>query len=140
MNADNSTNEFPDAAGYPDGKGTLDEGTGTSGVPAEAEELNEPSTDRDADIVVTADDSGDAYRATLGGEEIAVMHVSRGGEGVVTLTSTVVDPAVRDRGIGTSFIAHVLDQLRDSGTKIVVECSMVEAFIGDNPEYEELRA
>jgi len=140
MNADNSTNEFPDAAGYPDGKGTLDEGTGSSGVPAEAQELNEPSTDRDAEIAVTADDSGKAYRATLAGEEIAVMHVSRGDDGVVTLTSTVVDPAVRDRGIGTSFVAHVLDQLRNDGSRIVVECSMVEAFIGDNPEYEDLRA
>jgi len=139
MNADI---EFPDAAGYPDGKGTLDEGTAAAKPTgeAEAQELDEPSTDRDAEIVVTADPSGTAYRAVLGDDEIAIMHVTPGDGNVITITSTVVDPAVRDRGIATSFIAHVLDQLRDSDTRVVVECSMVEAFLGDHPEYEDLRA
>ena len=136
----NSDIEFPDAAGYPDGKGTLDEGTASTTPAPEAEELNEPSTDRDADIVVTADDSGQAYRAVLGDAEIAVMHMTPGDDNVITITSTVVDPAVHDRGIATSFIAHVLDQLRENGSRIVVECSMVEAFLGDHPEYDDLRA
>lgn len=130
--------EFPDEAGYPDGKGTLDEGTARPASPPG--ELNEPSTDRDDDIVITTDPSGTAYRAVLGDEEIAVMHVKPRDDNVVTITSTVVDPSVRDRGIGSAFIAHVLDQLRDSGSRVVVECSMVEAFIASNPEYEDLRA
>lgn len=134
----NSDNEFPDEAGYPDGKGTLDEGTAKAD--STPEELNEPSTDRDDDIVVTADPSGTAYRASLGDDEIAVMHLRPGDDNVITITSTVVDPAVRDRGIGTAFIAHVLDDLRDKGAHIVVECSMVEAFIASAPEYEDLRA
>ncbi len=137
MTADN---EFPDAAGYPDGKGTLDEGTGATTPAPEAEALNEPSTDRDADIVVTSDDAAGVYRATLGDNEIAVMHVTRGDDEVLTITSTVVDPAVRDRGIATSFIAHVLDQLGESGTRIIVECPMVEAFLESHPEYAHLRA
>lgn len=135
-----SDNEFPDAAGYPDGKGTLDEGTGSSTPAPEAQELDEPSTDRDADIVVTSDDAAGVYRATLGDDEIAVMHVTHGDDGVLTITSTVVDPAVRDRGIATSFIAHVLDQLSESGTRIIVECAMVESFLESHQEYEHLRA
>lgn len=134
----NTDDEFPDEAGYPDGKGTLDEGTAQ---PASTpEELNEPSTDRDEDIVVTADPSGTAYRATLGDDEIAVMHLRPGDDSIITITSTVVDPEVRDRGIGTAFIAHVLDDLRDKGAHVNVECSMVEAFMGDHPEYDDLRA
>ena len=134
----NTQIEFPDEAGYPDGKGTLDEGTAKD--TAAPEELNEPSTERDDEIVITADPSGAAYRALLGDDEIAVMHIRPGDGDVVTITSTVVDPAVRDRGIGSSFIAHVLDELRDKGAHVVVECSMVQAFIASNPEYEDLRA
>ncbi|MDH6182135.1 putative GNAT family acetyltransferase [Microbacteriaceae bacterium SG_E_30_P1] len=129
--------EFPDAAGYPDGKGTLDEGTAHS---ADANELDEPSTDRDADIVVSRDDSGSLYRATLGDDEVAVMHVSGSPDSELVIESTVVDAAVRDRGIGTAFIAHVLDQVREAGGRIVPECSMVRSFLDENPEYADLRA
>jgi uncharacterized protein len=131
--------EYPDEAGYPDGRGFLDEGTATTGPDPLATELDLPSADEDDELVVVHDPASDTYRALLGEYQVAVMH-AHADSGSVTLTSTVVEASARGRGIATDFIAHVLDGLRDDGARIVVECAEVERFIEHYPEYADLRA
>jgi predicted GNAT family acetyltransferase len=129
--------EYPDEAGYPDGTGFLDEGTAVPSRSPLASDVDTPSSESEGDIVISSDAT--TFRATLDGQEVARMHIVRDGSRV-TLTSTEVDPAVRERGIATAFIADVLDHLRDEGATIVVECPQVAAFIAANPEYADLVA
>lgn len=128
--------EYPDNAGYPDGMGFLDEGTAALADPSSvAAELDAPSADIDDDVAVVSD--RDAYRAVVGGMDVAVMRVARVGS-TVTIRSTVVDPAVRGRGVATGLIAHVLDELRDERAAVIVECREVARFIELHPEYADL--
>lgn len=128
--------EYPDAAGYPDGMGFLDEGTAAgAGDSPLASAVDAPSAEVDAELVVVADAS--TYRAVVGDREAAVMHVVRTPDRV-TLTSTAVDPAVRDRGIATALIVYVLDELRDAGVAIRVQCDRVARVVAQHPEYQAL--
>jgi hypothetical protein len=49
MSGDGTEFEYPDQAGYPDGTGTLDEGTGDAATAAEAELDEFASTDEEDD-------------------------------------------------------------------------------------------
>jgi uncharacterized protein len=100
--------------------------------------LDEPSTDADADAEIAVDEDLDAreFRALVGDRQVAVMRYS--GDEVVTINSVVVEPWVRGEGIGTAFIAHVLDDLRDSGRRVVAGCSEVRDFLDRNPDYADI--
>lgn len=128
--------EYPDAAGYPDGKGFLDEGTADDSPSELAIELDEPSTELEDDVVILSEES--AFRALFAGQEVATMHIAR-EDGRVILRSTVVDASVRGRGLATAFIADVLDDLEGTGMQIVVECPEVARFLELHPEYARLR-
>ena len=91
-----------------------------------------------SDAEITVDDDPDAgeFRARADDRQVAVMRYS--GDDVVTIHSVVVDPGLRGEGIGTAFIAHVLDDLRDSGRRVVAGCSEVRDFLDRNPEYADI--
>lgn len=137
MSPEQARFEYPDNAGYPDGMGYLDEGTARSVAGDAAAVFAIPSTDAETDIEVRAEAT--AYRAVSGGQEVAVMHIVRDG-GMVTIRSTVVDPEARDRGIGTSLIEHVLDEIRGNGERIRIQCAEVARFVALHPEYADLVA
>lgn len=134
-----SGDEYPDTAGYPDGSGFLDEGTAPTGPDPLATELDLPDADADDEVRVIHDPDTQTYQALFGEYQVAVMHASD-DNGVVTITSTFVEASVRGRGIATEFIAHVLDDLRDAGSSIVVECPEVSRFLEHQPEYADLLA
>ena len=80
---DSERYEYPDAAGYPDGAGTLDEGTAAlvDEVTADAlRDVDTPSEDADAEIAVHRHDDRGVYAATLGGREIATVRYDLDGE------------------------------------------------------------
>ena len=99
----------------------------------EVAELEAPSTDADAEIAVDDDPDAGEFRALVDDRQVAVMRYS--GDDVVTIHSVVVEPGLRGEGIGTAFIAHVLDDLRDSGRRVIAGCSEVRDFLDRNPEY-----
>ncbi len=132
--------EYPDEAGYPDGRGFLDEGTAPTGPDPVSTELDVPDAEADDEVRVVHDAASRTYQALLGEHQVAVMHASADDAGVVTITSTFVEASARGRGIATEFIAHVLDELRDDGSKIVVECPEVSRFLEHQPEYADLLA
>jgi uncharacterized protein len=98
--------------------------------------LDEPSTDADTEIAVDDDPDAGEFRARVGDRRVAAMRYS--GDEVVTIHSVVVDPGLRGEGLGTAFIAHVLDDLRDSGRQVVAGCSEVRDFLDRNPEYADI--
>jgi predicted GNAT family acetyltransferase len=100
--------------------------------------LDAPSTDADVDAEIAVDEDLDAgeFHARVDDRQVAVMRYS--GDEVVTINSVVVDPGLRGEGIGTAFIAHVLDDLRDSRRQVIAGCSEVRDFLDRNPEYADL--
>lgn len=131
-------NEYPDAAGYPDGMGFLDEGTAATGDGGGSSEFVVPSADSDVELRVLDDTATEEYHALIGDREVGVIRYSRLGGSPTVLRSTYVDPQLRGYGIGTAFIAHVLDARRESGEKVVVECPMIRHFIDLHPEYADV--
>jgi len=130
--------EYPDAAGYPDGMGFLDEGTAAAGDGGGSAELVEPSADSDFELRVLDDPATEEYRALIGDREVGVIRYARLGGSPTVLRSTYVDPQLRGYGIGTAFIAHVLDARRETGEKVVVECPMIRHFLEQHPEYADV--
>ena len=102
----------------------------------EVAELDAPSTDADAEITVDDDPDAGEFRARADDRQVAVMRYS--GDDVVTIHSVVVEPGLRGEGLGTAFIAHVLDDLRDSGRRVVAGCNEVRDFLDRNPEYADI--
>ncbi|HEX7835204.1 MAG TPA: GNAT family N-acetyltransferase, partial [Pseudolysinimonas sp.] len=79
------------------------------------------------------------YRALLGTRQVAVMH-AKADDGVVAITAVIVDPTLRGRGLATDLIAHVLDELRAAGSKVIPACPEVVRFIEHHPDYADLVA
>ncbi len=130
--------EYPDAAGYPDGMGFLDEGTAAAGEGAGSSEFVLPSADSDVELRVLDDPATEEYRALIGDREVGVIRYAHLHGSPTVLRSTYVDPQLRGYGIGTAFIAHVLDARRDAGEKVIVECPMIRGFIDQHPEYADV--
>jgi predicted GNAT family acetyltransferase len=130
--------EYPDEAGYPDGAGFLDEGTSDALSAAGSAEFVTPSADADSDVVVVDDPQTEEYHALIGDREVGVIRYSRLEGSPTVLRSTYVDPMLRGYGIGTAFIAHVLDERISAGERVVVECPMIRHFIDTHPEYADV--
>jgi predicted GNAT family acetyltransferase len=134
--------EYPDASGYPDGVGTLDEGTAEliDEVTAQAiDEVDRPSADTEAEIVVRRVDELGVYSATIDGRQVAGVQFAEVENRTIVLTTTVL-PEFRGRGIATALIADALDDLRERGRLLTVRCPVVAAFITGTAQYRDLAA
>jgi predicted GNAT family acetyltransferase len=132
--------EYPDAAGYPDDAGFLDEGTAAlvDEVTAYAvREVDRPSADSEVEIAVHRLDDRHVYSATLEDREVASLRYTEEDDRVVVLTTSVI-PEFRGRGIATDLIALALDDIREWGKRLTVQCPVVAAFIAGNPQYADL--
>ena len=132
--------EYPDAAGYPDGTGFLDEGTaavldGTDVDPLR--DIDTPSADTDSEVDVRRDDAHRVYAATLAGRQIANIRYDEVEGRVVVLKTTVV-PEFRGRGIAEQLAAYALDDIRDRGMHVTVYCPFVTTFIKGNQQFADL--
>ena len=58
--------------------------------------------------------------------------------GVITLRHTEVPPALGGRGVGSTLVREVLDDVRARGLKVVATCPFVVAFMGKHPEFNDL--
>jgi len=133
--------EYPDTAGYPDGKGTLDEGTAAlvdEVLQRDAQLLDEPSSEADVEVAVRRSDPERLYEATVDGRRIADLRFSREGDRLSLLTTTVV-PEFRGRGIAAELVADALDDIRSRGERITVFCPVVSAYLTQHPEYADLQ-
>ena len=58
--------------------------------------------------------------------------------GLLTLLHTEIEPAFEGQGIGSRFVAGILDDARDRGLRVLPICPFVRAFLQKNPQYDDL--
>ena len=125
--------EYPDEAGYPDGKGTLSQD--------QVVLIDEVIADENAptfDFTVVNDEKAGIYDAIVGDSEIAGLTYSIAGDGRLVLLAASVYPEFRKQGVATELIRRVLDDVRAQGKTVTILCPIVRTFIEHNPEYADL--
>ncbi len=58
--------------------------------------------------------------------------------GVITLRHAEVPPALGGRGVGSTLVREVLNDVRARGLKVVATCPFVAAYMGKHPEFDDL--
>lgn len=91
------------------------------------------------DVVVARNDAAQRYEARLGDELVGVADYERVGD-VVVIPRTVVDPAMRGRGIAAQLVSGALDDIRATGATVDPRCSYVAEFIARQPAYADMVA
>lgn len=125
--------EYPDEAGYPDGKGTLSQDQ----VVLIDEVLDDPHAPAFAFDVVNDEESG-SYDAIVGDREVGILTYNRVGDDRLVLLATSVFPEFRRQGVATELIRRVLDDVRAQGKTVTIFCPIVRTFIENNPAYADL--
>jgi predicted GNAT family acetyltransferase len=130
------TSEYPDEAGYPDGRGTLTED--------QSVQVNEIAATAGSDhpraflaFEIVRDDALKRYTAFVGDEEVGTIAFEPFGSRIA-LIHTKVEPDYRGQGIASELIWRVLDDLRSRGETVTVICPLVHAFIVAHPSYVSL--
>jgi predicted GNAT family acetyltransferase len=72
------------------------------------------------------------------GSELAGVADYHAQPGLVTIMHTEVDRAFEGRGLGSQFVASVLDEIRRQQAKVLPVCPFVRAFLQRHPEYADL--
>jgi predicted GNAT family acetyltransferase len=124
--------EFPDEAGYPDGKGTLSQDQVVL-----VDEVLDPHAPA-FDFTVVKDEGTGSYDAIVGEREVAALTYDVAGGRRLVLLATSVFPEFRGQGIATELIRRVLDDVRAQGMTVTILCPIVRAFIDRNPGYADL--
>ena len=60
--------------------------------------------------------------------------------GVMTIVHTEVPEELGGKGVGSTLVRGVLEDVRRRGLKVVVRCSFVRAFMTKHPEFNDLLA
>lgn len=127
------TFEYPDEAGYPDGKGTLSQD--------QAVLIDEVIDDPHApafDFAVVNDEKNGIYEVIVGDREIAGLTYNVAGGDRLVLLAVSVYLDFRKQGIASELIRHVLDDVRVQGKTVTILCPIVRTFIDHNPAYADL--
>jgi predicted GNAT family acetyltransferase len=125
--------EYPDEAGYPDGKGTLSQDQ-TVLIDEVIDDPHAPAFD----FTVVNDEKAGIYEAIVGDREIAGMPYNVAGSDRLVLLATSVFPEFREQGIATELIRRVLDDVRSQEKTVTIMCPIVRTFIERHPEYAAL--
>ena len=72
------------------------------------------------------------------GSEIAGAADYHTQPGLVTIMHTEIDPAFEGRGLGSQFVAAMLDDVRRQEAQLLPVCPFVRAFLQRHPEYADL--
>lgn len=59
---------------------------------------------------------------------------------VMTITHTIVPPAIGGRGLAGALVKAALDRARAEGWKVVPQCSYADTWMRRHPDYEDMRA
>lgn len=89
------------------------------------------------DVQVRQDSDQDRFVLLVDGDP-AGFAAYRVRDGVTVITHSEVDPRFRGRGLGSELARLTLDQLRESGARIVPSCPFFARYVGEHPEYGDL--
>jgi predicted GNAT family acetyltransferase len=79
------------------------------------------------------------YEVTVDGRVVGFAEYSRDGDTVV-FPHTVIEPSMRNRGLGAELVRGALDDVRARGGTVVAHCWYVAEFIDRHTEYADLVA
>ena len=91
---------------------------------------------------ITRHDSGThgEYRAVVSGSDaIGRLTYQRRGSNLIA-DHTLVPPEIGGKGVAGKLVEALIADARESGDKIVPQCSYIEAAFRRHPEWAELRA
>jgi predicted GNAT family acetyltransferase len=125
--------EYPDAAGYPDGKGTLSQDRTVL-----IDELLDNPHAPASDFEVVNDEKAGIYGVIVGDREIAGLSYNVADDDRLVLLAISVFPEFRKQGFATELIRRVLDDVRAQGKTVTIMCPIVRTFIENNHEYAGL--
>lgn len=83
--------------------------------------------------------SGGRYVTTVEGHE-AEITFSRTSATLIIVDHTGVPDALRGRGVGQALAAHVVEDARKSGWKIIALCPFFKAQVARHPEWKDVIA
>lgn len=89
------------------------------------------------ELRIVDDPDGKRYEAYVG-DKLAGFADYHAQPGLLTILHTEVDPAFEGQGIGSSFVAGILDEVRAQGGRVLPICPFVLAFLRRHPEYRDL--
>jgi len=73
-----------------------------------------------------------------GERELGFAHV-REEHGTLVFDHTVIDPEVRERGLGSRLVAGALELVRaERAERVVAECPFVVRYLEEHPEFADL--
>lgn len=96
----------------------------------------DPTPDR-TPVTVTDVPEQSRYTATVDGRTAGFAEYQRTHE-LVVFTHTEVDRAWEGRGVGAALVRQSLDDVRDSGLKVLPLCPFYRQWLGRHPEYTDL--
>jgi predicted GNAT family acetyltransferase len=132
LDADRYNFEFPDEAGYPDGKGTLSQDQVVL-----IDDVLEKREGPAFDFGIVNNEEDEIYEAFVGDRSIGGISYTL-KENRMALHATAVYPEFRHMGIATDLIRRVLDDVRAHGRTLTIMCPIIVTFIQNNPEYADL--
>lgn len=91
------------------------------------------------DVRIVRDVAASRFEAYLG-DDLAGILTYRTQPGQVELIHTEVEPDLRGRGIGEQLADAALRAAQAAGERVVPTCPFVARYMGEHPEFEELRA
>ena len=94
-------------------------------------------TPADAELRIADNPGRKRYEAYVG-IELAGFTDYHAQPGLITLLHTEIEPAFEGRGLGSRFVAGILDDARSRGLRVLPICPFVRAFLQKNSSYDEL--
>jgi predicted GNAT family acetyltransferase len=85
-------------------------------------------------------DNADArsYDAVIDGKIAGTIVYERAGTSRIVFTHTIVEPAFRGQGVGTTLVQGALDDVRAKGLTLTNFCDFVGRYMQAHPEYLDL--
>jgi predicted GNAT family acetyltransferase len=78
------------------------------------------------------------YELLLDGRHAGELVYRARGDDVLAFLHTEVDPATRERGLGSALVASALEDARARGMRVVPLCPFVDAYVRRHPEWADL--
>ena len=79
------------------------------------------------------------YEAWLGGHPVGISGYRLEDDRII-FVHTEVDPEVEGKGVGSRLAKGALDDVRQRGLRLVVECPFIAAWLARHHEYADLLA
>jgi predicted GNAT family acetyltransferase len=88
------------------------------------------------DVMVRDNEAASRYEIEVDGETAFLVYERRPNS--IVLVHTDVPESLGGRGLGGVLARHALDTARAAGTRVVVQCPFVQAWLRRHPDYRDI--